>query len=447
MHNRRVKYTPAFILLVLAALVSVHSFAPCASAQEKPIYSFMGGADGNIPGTGVILDKQGNLYGTTQNGGNLPACEGFGCGTVFKLTQATSGKWKKTILYDLAGGTADGSAPSGPLIFGKDESLFGTAYYGGTGICDTGGNFATCGIVFQLSRGASGSWSEIVLYSFQGGTDAAGPGSGLISDTAGNLYGTTIAGGGATGSDCPSDGCGAVYELSAKSDGSWTEKVLYSFQGGADGAFPIGDLVRDAKGNLFGVTLHGGSTPCYFGTGCGTVFELQNSPTGWVKSTIYQFVGGSDGMGPSWGLAIDAKGNLYGTTEYGGGLVLSFGYGTVFELSPESGGSWSEAVLHAFTGKADGGIPVSGVILDSAGNLYGTSLAGGSSTAGNGGGAAFKLTATSGGEWTLTTLHDFLTLTDGAQPGPLTRNPSGGFYGTTSYGGAQEYGTVFELNP
>ena len=135
------------------------------------------------------------------------------------------------------------------------------------------------------------------------------------------------------------------------------------------------------------------------------------------------------------------------TTEYGGGLVLPFGYGTIFELSPESGGSWSESVLHTFTGETDGGIPAGGVILDSAGNLYGTARAGGSSQAGNGGGAAFKLTPTSGGGWSLTTLHDFLAPTDGQQPGPLVRNPSGGFYGTSSFGGAQQDGTVFELNP
>ncbi len=447
MRNRSFKHAPAPILLFLAALVSVHIFAHSAWAQEKPIYSFTGGTDGDLPESGVILDKQGNLYGTAVDGGNLTACEGFGCGSVFELRRTAGGKWKEVTLYDFVGGTGDGSQPVAPLLLDSHGHLFGTTYYGGTGACDTGGNFATCGIVFQLSRGASGSWSETVLYSFQGGTDAAGPASGLISDAAGNFYGTSEAGGGATGSDCASDGCGAIYELTPNSGGGWSEKVLYSFQGGSDGSYPNGSLVSDRKGNLFGVTLNGGSTPCYFNLGCGTVFELQRGPSGWTKSTIYQFVGGSDGMGPIWGLTIDSKGNLYGTTEYGGGLVLPFGYGTIFELSPESGGSWSESVLHTFTGETDGGIPAGGVILDSAGNLYGTARAGGSSQAGNGGGAAFKLTPTSGGGWSLTTLHDFLAPTDGQQPGPLVRNPSGGFYGTSSFGGAQQDGTVFELNP
>ncbi len=416
MRHQTAKHAPATILLFLAALVSVQSFAHCALAQEKPIYSFTGGADGNYPESGVILDKLGNLYGTAVDGGNLPACEGFGCGSVFELTRTANGKWKEITLYDFAGGTADGSQPVAPLLLDSHGRLFGTTYYGGTGTCDTQGNFPTCGIVFELMRNSSGSWAESVLYSFQGGIDGAGPGAGLTPDAAGNMYGTTTAGGGASGTDCQVDGCGTVYELSPNSDGSWSEKVLYSFQGGSDGAFPIGSLVSDRKGNLFGVTLSGGSTPCYFGTGCGTVFELQRGPSGWTKSTIYQFVGGTDGMSPQCSLTLDATGNLYGTTEYGGGFVLIFGYGTVFELSPASGGSWTESVLYRFTGEADGGIPEGGVVLDSAGNLYGTSTAGGTSgVQGNGGGTVFKLT---NGSWTEN--HPPLLLEKSSRrPGPL----------------------------
>jgi hypothetical protein len=244
-----------------------------------------------------------------------------------------------------------------------------------------------------------------------------------------------------------------VFELSPNSDGTYSETVLYAFQGGSDGAFPVGSLVRDGKGNLFGATDAGGPTPCYFGIGCGTIFELQKSASGWDKSTIYEFVGGTDGMTPT-SLTAGAAGNLYGTTVYGGGLGLIFGYGTVFQLTRQPGGTWAEAVLYRFTGEADGGIPEGGVIFDSAGNLYGTTTGGGTNgVIGNGGGTVYKLTPSTGGVWAETTLHSFLKLPDGlAVYGLLVRSPSGGFLGTTEFGGASTNcgagcGTIFEISP
>jgi uncharacterized repeat protein (TIGR03803 family) len=231
---------------------------------------------------------------------------------------------------------------------------------------------------------SGGSGSENALYSFASGGDPKLPYAGLVFDKAGNLYGTTEFGGTKTQ--------GTVFEITPNANGTWTESVIYDFTGGADGGQPYASLVFDAAGNLYGTTGFGGSTNCNLG--CGTVFELTLGSSGWTETALYTFTGGSDGRQPSSRILLDAAGNLYGTTLLGGnvGSVCSAGCGTVFKLTPGSSG-WTETVLYAFQGAADGASPYASLVFDPTGNLYGTASAGGSS----GDGAIFKLTPGSSG--------------------------------------------------
>ena len=223
------------------------------------LYSFQGGADGSDPTASLIFDHAGNLYGTTE-GGCAPCV-----GTAFKLTPSSGGSWTESVLH-IFQGNGDGYAPSAALVFDQSGNLYGTTAYGGNSSCIGGGTLGVpqgCGIVFELSP-ASGGWTESVLYSFQGGADGAYPDAGLTFDQKGNLYSTTNSSTvSASGCDC-----GNVFELSPTSGGGWTESVLYSFQGGADGASPAAGLVMDASGNLYGTTASGGA-----GSN-GVVFEL-----------------------------------------------------------------------------------------------------------------------------------------------------------------------------
>jgi uncharacterized repeat protein (TIGR03803 family) len=220
---------------------------------------------------------------------------------------------------------------------------------------------------------------EKILYSFSG-MDGAAPVAGLIRDASGNLYGTTSWGGGISAQSCNAsdDGCGTVFELTPEANGTWTETVLYSFTGQADGSQPVSNLTFDDNGNLYGTTVAGGSStyPCNLG-GCGVVFRLSPSTNGeWTEEVLYSFSGYNDGNAPSSGVILDAQGNLYGTTLQGG----SNDVGTVFELSPKAGGGWQETVLHSFTNNGygtDGAYPEGGLIFDRVGNLYGTTNEGG----------------------------------------------------------------------
>jgi uncharacterized repeat protein (TIGR03803 family) len=257
---------------------------------------------------------------------------------------------------------------------------------------------------------------ESVLYYFPG-SGHYGPVTGVVLDKEGNLYGVA------------DDGAlGEVYEVTT----SGTEKELYGFTGGADGYGPAGDLIFDKKGNLYDTTAYGGEgQDCYLG--CGTVFKL--APDG-TETVLYSFTGGMDGYSPLAGLVLDRKGNLYGTTFSGGGSGCGGGCGTVFKLAPDG----TETVLHRFD-DSDGANPRGGLVFDAKGNLYGTTTGGGA----YGGGTVFKLTS-SGGNWTETVLHSF-GWSDGAGPyGSLLRK-GGILYGTTSWGGANNRGTVFALNP
>src|ERR1039458_9150522 len=276
---------------------------------------------------------------------------------------------------------------------------------------------------------------EKVLHNFNpNGTDGLQPYAGLIFDAAGNLYGTTGFGG--------TYRRGPVFELTPAGGGSWTETVLYSFGNGTDGVTPYAGLIFDAVGNLYGTTFFGGTYRN------GTVFELTPAAGGgWTEKVLHNFNDngtGADGANPYAGLVFDGAGNLYGTTQSGG---TNSGWGTVFELTPTAGGSWTEKVLYNFCSQAnctDGGSPEGGLIFDAAGNLYGTTVEGGT---GGSWGAVFELTPAAGGGWTEQVLLTF-DGTDGQYPyGGLIFDAAGNLYGTASYGGTYDYGTVFELMP
>ncbi len=326
--------------LIMAAMLAPGAWA---AGKYKVLYKFTGGTDGSQPLAGLILDASGNLYGTTYQGG--PS----GDGTVFKLTKNSDGSWTETVLYSFAGGT-DGATPYAGVTFDASGNLYGTTYSGGA---------FSAGAVFQLAPNSDGSWTESLPYSFTGGSDGANPFAGVIFDASGNLYGATYLGG--------ASGDGAVYKLTPTSGGAWTESVLHTFTGGQDGSNPeFGNLIFDLTGNLYGTTQYGG------GSGAGVVYKLTpNSDGTWTESVIYAFAG-RNGAEPAGSLTFDSVGRLYGTTQSGD----DEGLGGVFKLTLGAKGIWHERVLYRFHGNQDGAYPVGGVVLDTAGNLYGTTNAG-----------------------------------------------------------------------
>jgi len=272
------------------------------TGTETVLHSFTGGADGSLPLAGLIRDSAGNLYGTTEYGGIITGnCPG-GCGVVFKLD--ITGTY--TVLYSFTGG-ADGADPVAGVIRDSAGNLYGTTPFGG-GSC-----VVSCGVVFKLDT----TGTETVLYSFKGyPTDGIEPSAGVVRDSAGNLYGTTYNGGSGLGGSCFS-GCGVVYKL----DTTGMETVLYNFTGGADGANPYGGLIRDPAGNLYGITFRGGNTLSQ-----GVLFKLDSTGT---ETVLHTFTGGS-GTYPVGVLIRDAAGNLFGTTS----VLGASGYGVVFKLKP-----------------------------------------------------------------------------------------------------------------
>jgi uncharacterized repeat protein (TIGR03803 family) len=279
--------------------------------------------------------------------------------------------------------------------------------------------------MFALVANAA-SYKETTLYNFHGQKDGNGPSSRLLVDASGNFYGATLWGGGG----CSGKGCGAIYELSPSASG-WTEQIIYAFKNVPDGENPE-NLLMDASGNIYGTTFAGGAN------GGGSVFELSPSTSGWTETILYSFTGYADGGSPT-SLAFDSAGNLWGTAGSGG----AYTWGAVFELSPGSS-SWTESVIHSFTGGKDGGNP-GGLTFDSAGNMYGITGDGGDTTSCSGGcGTVFILET--GSSWTFGLLFTFHG-PGGANPvGNLAFDAAGNLYGATRNGG-HKYGVVFELTP
>jgi uncharacterized repeat protein (TIGR03803 family) len=414
----------SFLLLLVCA----------AGGQTVQVLHTFSGGDGSLP-FGLISDAAGNFYGVTQTGGGTQKC----CGTVFELSPAGTG-WKSTVLHHFAGGQ-DGANPIGNLVFDTHGNIFGVTESGGT---PTRPCKSTCGTVFELSPKSSGGWTYAQIYRFQGNSvgDGAVPDAALLVDAAGNLYGTTQLGGLITAPrQCLTGGCGTVFELSPMA-GGWTETVLYKFPGNSDGAYPRSPLLFDANGNLDGATSQGGGGSCSLGfgqSGCGTIFQLVPSHGTWTENVLYRFQF-ANGEIPYQALLLDAEGNLYGTTNIGG----ANGVGAVFELSPGSGGSWTETTLYNFQGSTDGTWPAGGLTMDASGNLYGTASGGGAGDAGT----IFKLTPASGGGFTFNLVYSFRGGNGGSFPdNNLLLDSAGNLYGTDGYSGAKNDGLVFKITP
>jgi uncharacterized repeat protein (TIGR03803 family) len=398
--------------------------APAAAPSETILYKFLGGSDGLGPNAELIVDDEGTLYGTTTSGGGSSIYCAGGCGTVFKLTPPVppATKWRETVLYSFKGGL-DGNTPEAGLIFDHKGALYGTTAGGGRAL-----NFGT---VFKLTPPVppATKWRETILHSFKGGTDGANPRAGLVFDAKGALYGTTFFGGG------PRDS-GTVFKLTPPVPPAtrWSETVLHRFGAKHDGVNPLGGLVFDAEGALYGTTdvgntLHSGHL--------GTVFKLTPFPPAkeWNETILHGFPATkTDGAQPEAGLIFDGNGALYGTTANGGKSNL----GTVFRLDPISG---REAVLYSFEGGTDGETPHAGVVFDREGALYGTTNEGGAGV-----GTVFKLDPQATVD---TILHEFTGPPDGQHPAAaVTIGANGVLYGTTSEGGSLKCscGVVFELH-
>ena len=414
------KYFCCFMIKSCAAfgLGAILALSAWAADTEKVLYSFTGGNDGGDPAAQLIFDGAGNAYGTTVVGGL------YGCGTVFELTPLSGGKWQQTVLYSFSC-FDDGKNPYGGVTFDGSGNLYGTTVAGGSGGACTGDG---CGVVYKLTP-SGGGWTQTVLYNFTGGDDGYGPGSAVVLDKAGNVYGTAPDGGAYSQ--------GVIYQLSLK-NGQWQQTVIHAFTGGDDGAVgSLGSLLLDAAGNLYGVTELGGKY------GAGIVFKLSAAGGSWKLTTLYAFQGLPDAGYPYGGLIADAKGNLYGTTYFGG----ASGLGAVFEVGvgPTALAGWKESVLYSFQGDTDASFPTSTLVFDAAGNLYGTSSTGGNPSCDCG--TIFKLAPNAGG-WSESVLHNFGGAGDGSYPNyGLTPDGMGNYFGTTPVGGAHGQGVVFEITP
>jgi len=393
-------------------------FVPSAGAQTfSVIHNFAGGQDGSQPVAGLTADRTGNLYGTASAGG-------AGYGTVFKLAFKNSG-WILSPLYSFSGND-DGAGPVTAPVVGPNGTLYGSTAAGGGGSCSEIYEYSGCGTIFNLHpsaavcKSALCPWTEVVLYRFAGGSQGAYPIGKLLFDQSGNIYGTTF-------DYLQLGSLGTVFEL-MPSGGGWTKSVVQRFDG-SDGQYPLAGLIFGQSGSLNGTTYYGGANSN------GAVYQLTPSGSGWSESVLYSFQGNNDGANPAAGLISDNAGNLYGATTAGG----SGGGGTVFELTP-SNGQWTLSVLYSFTGGAG---PANCLVMDTAGNLYGTTVEDGT----YGEGTVFELTP-SGSSWIYTDLHDFTGGSDGADPfGGVILGANGNLYGTTEDGGANGDGVVFEITP
>lgn len=404
------------IFFIFASLPSLRGQTGASSvaqpAAERVLFPFAGGAYGSNPEAGVIFAKNGNLYGSTVNGGRR------NCGTIFAL-DASRTYSVKVDLHVFGCAPSDGAMPRGNLIVDVSGNLYGVTSRGGT---------FDQGTVFELTLGPGG-WAESVLYSFAGGDDGSHPNPSLIFDGSGNLYGVTASGGGTL---CGGSGCGTVFSLTRSAIG-WNETILFKFDG-TDGQAPR-SIVFGPAGNLYGVT-YGGKNDF------GTVFELTPGASRWFEKSLYAFTNSADSAHPWGGIVLDAAGNIYGTTS---GIRFENcsppSCGTVFELKRGVGG-WEFDTLYTFGGMPDGNSPAGALTIDGDGNLYGTTLYGGVQDSGT----VFELTSSSGG-WTENLLHSFGGPGDGTHPAAgLLLDKAGYLFGTT-LSGADALGSVFEIKP
>ncbi len=427
-------------LLCLFALTIFLGASQTASAQYTILHDFTGGSDGGYPRGGLTIDAAGNLYGTTDQGGNTGVnCTGqgnTGCGTVFQVLPNGA----LLTLYTFTGGS-DGAHGDGRPVFGHDGSLYGHTNGGGafgfgnvykltpTRLCIT----VACPQIHLV-------WKQSPIYQFPDGIRITffGPSADLVFDPAGNIYGARFNGGLQNAGVCNFGDCGYVYKLTRSGD-AWSETPVYKFTGNSDGLGPSGLTLRP-DGTLYGVTLYGGDLNCIPPEGCGAVFQLTPSGNTWTETTLHSFEDDAGGTQP-WGSPVfDSAGNFYSTT-----TNLDVGCcSTFFKLTP-SGNGWSfsnQSMLQTRPG------PFAGLTMDKAGNLYGTTFG-----SGTGCGAVFELTPSDHG-WIYKDLHDFAdglfcnSGQDGAYPmSEVTLDAKGNLYGTTSGGGKFGFGVVWKITP
>jgi uncharacterized repeat protein (TIGR03803 family) len=385
-------------LAFASALTLVLVALPQANAQTFAVIHSFAGTDGSGPLSGLVIAKNGTLYGTTSSGG------AYGHGAAFKSTQNGA----ETVLHSFGSGS-DGATPEGQLVIDASGNFYGTTFAGGTyGV----------GTVFKMAPAGM----EKLLYTFPGGINGSSPVAGLAVDILGNLYGTTTAGGAYNN--------GTVFKVT--STGQHT--VLYSFQNGTDGSDPVGGVTLDALGNLYGTTAAGGTN------GYGTVFELTPSGSTWTESILHNFEMQADGGTPYAGLILDSAGNLYGAATQGG--LGSNAGGSLFELSP-SAGAWTFDVMYDIPGWGISGAFRNLMFEAANGVIYGTTHCDGNFSAGT----VYQLT-NSAGTWTYTLLYTFTGGNDGLYSfSNLVMDKTGHLYGTTNQGGANGQGVIFKIKP
>lgn len=390
-----------------------------AGPQFRIIHTFRGGNDASLPAGALTFDSAGYLYGTSYYGGSATACDGYGCGTVFRLG-LQNGHWGESVLVNFADSSSQ-VLPIGPLVFDSAGNIYGLGEGNGS---ENGQTYF--GELFEGVNNGNGTYTGNIIHFFTGGSDGFGANVGLVQDSSGNLYGSTNSGGALNNN-------GVVFEFSPNGDGSWTETFPYTFGDGKN-FVPVGSMVIDGLGNLYGTTAEGGAYEW------GSVYRLSQSNGVWSNQPLYDFTyTGTSGTGPEpSGLVMDGAGNLYGTTQQGG----EYGVGELFKLTPTAG-YWRFTLIHAFAGSTDGGYPWGQLVIDSSGDIYGTTLTGGVFQYGT----TYKFVHNASGRWTETVLHNFTNGADGSQPQGVVLDSLGNVYGIAGLGGANQVGVAYEIIP
>lgn len=431
--------------LAATAIMLILATGSSAASAEKLLYTFQGNGDGDQPIAGLTFDGAGNLYGGTPSGGLAGSCTLGGCGVLFKLTPTAQGQWQETVIYHFTGNVGDETGAGGlaPVV---DNA--GNLYL----ISEVGS--ANCGSVVKFAPSRSGDYTKTRIYNFKGGTDGCVGGTSLtfppslLMDQAGNLWGTTqLGGGGETDNFSCVNGCGTAFKLTPKPDGSWKETVVHRYpqRHGRDGVNPAIHQI-DSKENLYGVTISG---PC---NGCaGLVFRLSPAKGGTFPETIIFQSHVSTNSMLMGGLLMDNSGNFFLTTA---GTKCQSCAGGIVKLSLQSNGSYQATEIHVFNTAVnnDGILPNPSLAMDPAGNLYGTTEFGGGRgteicrNALNGCGTVYKLTPAAAGQWAEQILFRFDLGLDGGFPmdDVLRLDPHGNIYGTTFEGGIDNNNGVFQ---